>query len=339
MQTQPQGHAPCCGQSHNGYPGRAGAGELAGKNPRQAAIQGEHQRQTRIRHDQRIRHAQAAQHPAHAHSQRESAAAHDVTHGHPRPGGPAARIDPRMCGPGHGHEIGQGHQANRDEDGQWIVALRTVHLTRHSGGIVPAREIPHGDQQSPQEIAASRGRANGAGCAGPSEGKNGHDHERSQKQHGHEFGRPAHHTRTAQVERGTGHQYRDTHHQAQASLGCRRPQSSQIEQEQRGVNGHVKDAGAEGKPGFLKTPERSHGPLDPHVVAALVRYGAGQLAHHEGRGQTPHERRHHKQQQSHPVAHILHQFFQTIRPTRDHEVSRSHQPGECEFPLHRVCSS
>jgi hypothetical protein len=66
-------------------------------------------------------------------------------------------------------------------------------------------------------------------------------------------------------------------------------QPPEIEDGQRGIDGHVEDAGSQREPRLLVTPEGAEGSPHPDIEAALGGDGAGQLADHEGRGQTPHE--------------------------------------------------
>src|ERR1700723_3812338 len=52
---------------------------------------------------------------------------------------------------------------------------------------------------------------------------------------------------------------------------------AEIENEGDRVESHVKDAGGEREPGFLKSPEAAHGAAHPDVIAAFVGDGAGEL--------------------------------------------------------------
>src|SRR6266550_2350166 len=71
------------------------------------------------------------------------------------------------------------------------------------------------------------------------------------------------------------------------SLGKPREQTIQIEDEQRGVDGHVEDRGHQREPGLLESPEVAHGAAHPGVITALEGQSARQLADHEGCRQAP----------------------------------------------------
>jgi hypothetical protein len=91
-------------------------------------------------------------------------------------------------------------------------------------------------------------------------------------------------------------------------------QPPEIQDGQRGIDGHVEDAGSEREPRLLVAPEGAEGAPHPHIEAALGGDGAGQLADHEGRGQTPQERNDGKDQQRPEVACAAERVLNRRRP-------------------------
>ena len=96
----------------------------------------------------------------------------------------------------------------------------------------------------------------------------------------------------------------------------------EIEDEGGGVDGHVEDAGGEGEPGFLKSPEASHGAADPDVEAAFFGDGAGEFADHEGGGEAPEEGDEGEEEERAAVAGDADDVFKAVGAAGDHEVGR-----------------
>ncbi len=90
--------------------------------------------------------------------------------------------------------------------------------------------------------------------------------------------------------------------------------------EQRGIDGHIKDAGHQREPSFLKAPERPHGAAHPDVKTAFSRQCGGEFAHHQPRRQTPDQRSNKKNDDGELVARVLDQFFHAIRAAGNHEI-------------------
>ena len=104
---------------------------------------------------------------------------------------------------------------------------------------------------------------------------------------------------------------RATHHPRFAFLKPRE-HAGEVGDEQRGINRHIEDGGDQREPGFLKSPEVSHGAANPGVVTALVGQRARKLADHEGRGQAPEQRGEQQDQNRASVACAVHDVFGAI---------------------------
>ena len=102
-------------------------------------------------------------------------------------------------------------------------------------------------------------------------------------------------------------------------------QPPEIEDGQRGIDGHVEDAGSQREPRLLVTPEGAEGSPHPDIEAALGGDGAGQLADHEGRGQAPHERNDGEDQQRAQVPRAAERVLDAIGATGDHKEGRGDQ--------------
>ena len=121
------------------------------------------------------------------------------------------------------------------------------------------------------------------------------------------------------------HDHRRGDRHASVSGGRSRPESSQVEHEHGGIDGHIKDAGHQREPCFLKAPEGPQGAAHPDVKTALGGHRGGQFAHHQPRGQAPDQGRDKENDDGELVAGILDQFLHPIGTAGDHEVS-----GRCQ---------
>jgi len=81
-------------------------------------------------------------------------------------------------------------------------------------------------------------------------------------------------------------------------------------------------AGSQREPRLLVTPEGAEGSPHPDIEAALGGHGAGQLADHEGRGQTPHEWNDGEDQQRAEVPRAAERVLDAIGATGDHKEGR-----------------
>ena len=96
----------------------------------------------------------------------------------------------------------------------------------------------------------------------------------------------------------------------------------QIGDKQRGIDGHVENAGHQRKPCLLKSPEISERAPNPRVVAAFMRERAGEFAHHERGGHAPENRREQKNQNAAAVARAMDDVFRAVRAPRNHKEGR-----------------
>ena len=121
------------------------------------------------------------------------------------------------------------------------------------------------------------------------ESENDEDDEGRKEQRGHPDGVSAHAGRAAQVPRAA----KDDDSQRPEVIawrgGERGTEFAQVEDEDGGVERHVKDAGREREPAFLVAPERAESAANPDVEAAFGRNGGGELADHQRGGQAPNE--------------------------------------------------
>ena len=111
----------------------------------------------------------------------------------------------------------------------------------------------------------------------------------------------------------------------------------QINHEQRGVNGHVKNTGRERQPSFLKAPEISKATPHPCIVAALVRQRARKLTDHKCRGQAPKARQEQEDQNSKAIARAMNNLFGPIGAAGHHEKRRRNQRPECQLRCSLFC--
>ena len=111
------------------------------------------------------------------------------------------------------------------------------------------------------------------------------------------------------------------------SAGAKRPT---VGDEKIGVKRHFEDAAREGEPGFLITPERAHAAPHPDVKTTFFGERGGQFADHQCGGQTPQEWSDEKDQESRAITGFLHDVFEAVGATGDHEVrDRDHgQDGQ-----------
>src|SRR5258708_2573055 len=105
----------------------------------------------------------------------------------------------------------------------------------------------------------------------------------------------------------------------------------EIKNEQRGVDGHIKDAGGERKPGFLKAPEIAETAAYPSVIAAFLRKGAGKFADHESRRQAPKDGKKEQDQDSMAVAGAVNNLFRPVSAARNHEKGSGNQRPKREL--------
>jgi hypothetical protein len=105
----------------------------------------------------------------------------------------------------------------------------------------------------------------------------------------------------------------------------------EIEDEERGIDRHIENAGGEREPRFLKSPEISKAAADPRVVAAFAGQRAGQFADHEGGRQAPENREKKQNQDAMSVAGAGDDLLSAIGAARDHEKGRSYQRPEREL--------
>ena len=100
--------------------------------------------------------------------------------------------------------------------------------------------------------------------------------------------------------------------------GPRRKEATEVEDEEGGVDGHVEDAGGEREPGFLVSPEGTHGAAHPDVEAAFFGQGAGEFADHERGGQAPEDRQREQNDEAFEIAGVE-DVFDAVGAAGDHE--------------------
>jgi len=105
----------------------------------------------------------------------------------------------------------------------------------------------------------------------------------------------------------------------------------EIEDEERGINRHVENAGGEREPCFLKSPEITESAADPRVVAAFAGQRARQFADHESGGQTPQDREKKQNQNSVTVARAGDDLLGAIGAAGDHKEGSSDERPEREL--------
>ena len=98
-----------------------------------------------------------------------------------------------------------------------------------------------------------------------------------------------------------------------------REHAGQVSHEQRGINRHVENRRDQRKPGFLKSPEISHGAAYPGVVTAFVGQRARKLADHESRRQAPEQRGEQQNKDGASVPGAMHDLFSAIGSARHHK--------------------
>ena len=99
----------------------------------------------------------------------------------------------------------------------------------------------------------------------------------------------------------------------------------EIEHEGCGIDGHVEDAGGEGEPGFLESPEGAHRAAHPVVEASIAGHRGGEFAHHQGGGEAPEEREQEQEQEGAAVASFADDVLQTVGAAGDHEICGRNQ--------------
>ncbi len=105
----------------------------------------------------------------------------------------------------------------------------------------------------------------------------------------------------------------------------------EIKNEQRGVDGHIKDAGGERKPGFLKAPEIAEPAAHPGVIAAFLRKRAGKFADHESGRQAPKDGKKEQDQNSAAVAGAVNDLFRPVGAAGNHEKRSGNQRPKREL--------
>src|ERR1017187_4624931 len=88
--------------------------------------------------------------------------------------------------------------------------------------------------------------------------------------------------RAGNIQHGTGNHHRQCNTPSAICLLEPREHAGQVKDKQCGIDRHIENGRHQREPGFLKSPEISHGAAHPGVVAAFVRQRARKLADHEG---------------------------------------------------------
>jgi len=173
------------------------------------------------------------------------------------------------------------------------------------------------------------------GEAAPEAEKNEHGKGR-EKQHRHPDGICADARRAAQVPHAANNDHSQGPEIITRSCGERGVEFAQVENEDRGVERHVKDAGREREPAFLVAPEGPEAASHPDIKSAFVRDGGGELADHERGGQAPHDGQnkqdHDRPAKTRAAENVLH----AVRTTGHHEECRGNEGQKEQFLGGRV---
>src|SRR5580704_6947923 len=102
-----------------------------------------------------------------------------------------------------------------------------------------------------------------------------------------------------------------------------RKQSRQVCDKQGGINRHIKDAGHERQPRFLKSPEIPKRTSHPRVITAFRWQRTRKLADHISGWKTPDQRRKQQEENAEAVARAMNNVFGAVSSARHHEESRS----------------
>ena len=149
--------------------------------------------------------------------------------------------------------------------------------------------------------------------------------------------RERNHFHAGNIQHRAGNHHRQRNPPSAISLLEPGEHAGQIGYEQRRINRHVENGRHQREPRFLKSPEISHRPPHPGVVAAFVGQGARKLADHERRGQAPEQRREQQNQNRASVAGAMHDVFRAIGSARHHKEGGGDQRPQREanefFPV------
>ena len=108
----------------------------------------------------------------------------------------------------------------------------------------------------------------------------------------------------------------------QAGARTRRPRwrkLAQIENEERGIDGHVEDACGHRQPCLLVAPERTERPPHPHIETTFGGDGARELADHQGCRQAPDQRENQQNDQGADISGPAQNIFNPIGAAGNHE--------------------
>ncbi len=138
-------------------------------------------------------------------------------------------------------------------------------------------------------------------------------------------GAAAYGTGSAQIPEGAAEDDGESPQRAAVAGGPVRRDSAEIEDEGDGVDGHVEDAGGEGEPGFLKSPEGAQRAAHPDIVTTLFGNRGGKFTHHEGSRERPDKWDEEQEEKGSAVAGFADDVFQAVRAAGDHKVRGSNE--------------
>ena len=123
-----------------------------GEDLRQHAILSHRQRQAGVAHHQGIEHAKAADHATQGQTDAQQRTAEHAGDVSPRTGFPCAGGKPGQPHGCYRNDVAEGNDDHRRQHGARIGPLRTLHLGRDGGGIVPSHVVPHADEQAAEDV-------------------------------------------------------------------------------------------------------------------------------------------------------------------------------------------
>src|SRR5579884_281025 len=160
--------------------------------------------------------------------------------------------------------------------------------------------------------------------------KGGSDEDREWSNHEDEHAERtfAHRTASSEIPYQAHDDHQSTDRDTVPALVGSRQNPPKVCDEEGGIDCQIENARCQRQPSLLETPEGSHRPSHPNVVATLGRDGAGELGDHESGGETPNQRGDQDQQDRSGVSGRADRLLEPIRTARGHEVGGGDQGPE-----------
>ena len=215
--------------------------------------------------------------------------------------------------------------------------LGVVDFLGDGGGVVPAHVVPEADGDGTGDVRCGEwmGESSGAVAVSLPE-RDGDQYDEGREENAeHHDGALADDLCAFEVPEGAGDDDGKGPEGSAMALSPGGLDVAEVEDEDGGVDGHVKDTGGEGEPGFLESPERPKGAMDPDVEAAFGGDGTGEFADHERGGETPEEGDDGEHEESAQVAGLADDVFEAVRAAGDHEVGGPDEREQSELVLAR----